>query len=80
MGTAGYLILAPGGGLDIHVHRFTMRAIDYEYQHWTNFQNSTLSPDGFSSGIAYRILLVLLKNSGTGRLPTLANPVLKSLP
>jgi hypothetical protein len=53
-GHGGYLMLVPGAGLDIHVRRFTIRAIDYEYQHWTNFQNSTLSPDGFSSGVAYR--------------------------
>jgi opacity protein-like surface antigen len=54
-GHGGYLMLVPGGGLDIHYHRFTIRAVDYEYQHWTNFQNSSLSPNGFSSGIAYRI-------------------------
>jgi hypothetical protein len=53
-GHGGYLMLVPGAGLDIHVRRFTIRAIDYEYQHWTNFQNSTLSPDGFSSGVGYR--------------------------
>jgi outer membrane protein with beta-barrel domain len=54
-GHGGYLMLVPGGGLDIHYHRFTIRAIDYEYQHWTNFQHSSLSPDGFSAGIGYRI-------------------------
>ena len=54
-GHGGYLMLVPGGGLDIHYHRFTIRAIDYEYQHWTNFQRSSLSPDGFSTGIGYRI-------------------------
>ena len=54
-GHGGYLILAPGAGLDIHYHRFTIRAVDYEYQRWINFQNSTLSPNGISSGIAYRI-------------------------
>jgi hypothetical protein len=54
-GHGGYLMLVPGGGLDVHFHRFTVRAVDYEYQHWTNFQHSSLSPDGFSSGIAYRI-------------------------
>jgi opacity protein-like surface antigen len=54
-GHGGYLMLVPGAGLDIHYHRFTIRAVDYEYQHWTNFQNSSLSPDGLSSGIAYRI-------------------------
>ena len=54
-GHGGYLLVAPGAGLDIHLHRFTVRAIDYEYQHWFNFQNSSLTPNGFSSGIAYRI-------------------------
>ena len=33
-GHGGYLMFAPGGGLDIHYHRFSIRAIDYEYQHW----------------------------------------------
>jgi Outer membrane protein beta-barrel domain len=54
-GHGGYLFFAPGGGLDVHYHRFTIRAIDYEYQHWVSFQNSSLTPNGFSSGIAYRI-------------------------
>jgi hypothetical protein len=54
-GHGGYLMLVPGGGLDVHFRRFTIRAIDYEYQHWTNFQKSALSPDGFSSGIAYLV-------------------------
>jgi hypothetical protein len=54
-GHGGYFVVAPGGGLDFHIHRFTIRAIDYEYQHWFNFQNGSLSPNGFSSGIAYRI-------------------------
>jgi hypothetical protein len=53
-GHGGYLLVAPGGGLDIHVHRFTVRAVDYEYQHWFNFQHSSLAPNGFSSGIGYR--------------------------
>ena len=54
-GHGGYFLLAPGAGLDIHYHRFTIRAIDYEYQHWNDFQNDSLTPNGFSSGIAYRI-------------------------
>jgi hypothetical protein len=54
-GHGGYFLISPGGGLDIHYHRFVIRAVDYEYQHWFGFQNSSLSPDGFSSGIAYRI-------------------------
>jgi hypothetical protein len=43
-GHGGYLLVAPGGGLDIHFHRFTISAVDYEYQHWYNFQNSSLTP------------------------------------
>ena len=54
-GHGGYLLISPGGGLDIHFHRFTIRAIDLEYQHWFNFQNSSLTPYGFSSGIGYRV-------------------------
>lgn len=51
----GFFMLAPGGGLDFHLnHRFTLRALDYEYQHWGNFSGSSLSPNGFSSGISYR--------------------------
>ena len=49
-GHGGYLLLVPGGGLDIHFHRFTVRAIDYEYQHWFNFQNSSLSPMDSAAG------------------------------
>jgi Outer membrane protein beta-barrel domain len=53
-GHGGYLMLVPGAGVDLHYHRFTVRG-DYEYQHWTNFQHSTLSPDGFTVGIGYRV-------------------------
>lgn len=52
----GYFMYAPGGGLDIPLrHHFIWRAVDYEYQHWSSFQGSSLSPNGFSTGIAYRI-------------------------
>jgi hypothetical protein len=52
----GYFMFAPGGGLDITLpHHFVWRAVDYEYQHWSSFQGSSLSPNGFSFGIAYRI-------------------------
>jgi hypothetical protein len=54
-GHGGYLMLVPGGGLDVHWHRFTIRAIDYEAQRWMHFQSGTLTPDGFSTGIGYRI-------------------------
>jgi Outer membrane protein beta-barrel domain len=53
-GHGGYLLITPGVGLDIHYHRFVIRAVDYEYQHWFGFQGSSLSPDGFSSGIGFR--------------------------
>jgi Outer membrane protein beta-barrel domain len=52
----GYFMFAPGGGLDITLkHHFVVRAIDYEYQHWSSFQGSSLSPNGFSFGIGYRV-------------------------
>ncbi len=54
-GHGGYLCSRLAGGWTFTYHRFTIRAIDYEYQHWFSFQNSSLSPNGFSSGIAYRI-------------------------
>ena len=51
----GYAVWAPGGGIDIHLNRrFTARA-DYEYQRWTGFQGSSLTPHGFSFGIGYRV-------------------------
>jgi len=56
-GHGGYLFVAPGGGVDIHFHRFNRFTVrgDYEYQHWFDFQNSSLTPNGFSAGIGYRI-------------------------
>jgi hypothetical protein len=52
----GYLMFAYGGGLDVTLrHHLIWRAVDYEYQHWSSFQGSSLSPNGFSFGIAYRI-------------------------
>jgi hypothetical protein len=52
----GYLMIAFGGGLDVNLHHHLVwRAVDYEYQHWSSFQGSSLSPNGFSFGIAYRI-------------------------
>jgi hypothetical protein len=52
----GYFMIAPGGGLDIVLkHHFVLRAVDYEYQHWSGFQGSSLNPNGLSFGIGYRI-------------------------
>jgi Outer membrane protein beta-barrel domain len=52
----GYFVIAPGAGLDFPLkHRFVLRAVDYEYQHWSGFQGSSLTPNGFSFGIGYRV-------------------------
>ena len=48
------LVLAYGGGVDYRLtHRFTLRAIDFEYQQWQ--VNPTLYPYGGSVGISYKI-------------------------
>lgn len=48
--------LAYGGGLDVRTRgRFTIRPIDFEYQQWPEWLNSTLHPYGFSVGVGYRI-------------------------
>jgi opacity protein-like surface antigen len=58
LGNANFLALAPGGGLDYHVgHRWELRA-SYEYQFPPNFSNepkSGIHPNGFQTGVAYRI-------------------------
>ena len=52
----GYLVLAPGGGLDFRIgHRFHVRAIDFEYQDWPGFTGGSFSSVGLSSGLEYRI-------------------------
>jgi hypothetical protein len=49
-------VLAFGGGLDYRLTRkFSVRALDGEYQRWRNFQNQSLSPYGASVGVLYRI-------------------------
>lgn len=66
-----YFVYAPGATLDYRLtHRLSLRG-DYEYQIWPSFagpptyntstgalieHNSGLTPNGFSVGIAYRIL------------------------
>lgn len=48
------LVLAYGGGVDYRLtRRFTLRAIDFEYQQW--YVNPTLYPYGGSVGISYKI-------------------------
>jgi hypothetical protein len=56
IGTGRFTALAFGGGVDIHLNRrWSVRAIDAEYQYWPSFLGGSLSPYGLSSGISYRI-------------------------
>jgi hypothetical protein len=48
--------VALGGGVDIPLSkRFTLRAVNFEYQMWPNWVNGTLKPYGGDVGISYRI-------------------------
>jgi opacity protein-like surface antigen len=52
--TGNTFVLAYGGGVDVRLsHRFTLRAVDFEYQQWR--VNPTLYPYGGSVGISYKI-------------------------
>ena len=47
-------VLAYGGGVDYRLtRRFSLRAIDFEYQQWR--VNPTIYPYGGSVGISYKI-------------------------
>jgi hypothetical protein len=49
-------VLAYGGGVDYRLsRRFTLRAVDFEYQDWRINSSTTLYPYGGSVGISYRI-------------------------
>jgi hypothetical protein len=52
-----YFVLAPGAGLDVRIgaSRYSVRAIDFEYQSWPNFTYGGLNPYGISAGLAIRI-------------------------
>jgi opacity protein-like surface antigen len=51
-----FTTLAFGGGVDYKLtKRFSIRALDAEYQYWPKWGNSTLSPYGASVGIGYKI-------------------------
>lgn len=55
-GNGRFTTLAFGGGADIRVTRkWSVRAIDVEYQKWPEFLNSSLSPYGVSVGVGYKI-------------------------
>lgn len=54
--TGRFTTYALGGGVDIKVtRRWSVRAIDFEYQKYPYFGNSTISPYGASVGIGYKI-------------------------
>jgi hypothetical protein len=49
-------VLSYGGGVDYRLtRRFTLRAVDFEYQQWLINSSTTLSPYGGSVGISYKI-------------------------
>lgn len=51
-----FTTIAIGGGVDLKVtRRWSVRALDVEYQKWPDFLGSSLSPYGASAGIGYRI-------------------------
>jgi opacity protein-like surface antigen len=51
-----FTTIAFGGGADIKVtRRWSIRAIDFEYQKYPYFGSSSLSPYGVSVGIGYKI-------------------------
>jgi opacity protein-like surface antigen len=48
--------IAFGGGVDMKLtKRLSLRAVDFEYQYWPQWGNSTISPYGASMGIGYKI-------------------------
>lgn len=54
--TGSFTDIAYGGGVDIKVNkRFSLRAVDFEYQQWPRWVNSSLYPYGVSVGIGYKI-------------------------
>lgn len=56
IGTGRFTTIAFGGGVDLHVtRRWSVRAIDAEYQYWPAFLSGNLKPYGISAGVSYRI-------------------------
>ena len=51
-----FLTYAPGAGLNVDAtDRLVVRVLDVEYQHWPEFPYGSLSPYGFSAGVALRL-------------------------
>ena len=59
VGSPGYrhdsrTFYAPGGGLDVRVHKRIWTRLDYEHQFWPDFfRHHTLTPHGFTIGVFY---------------------------
>ncbi len=54
--TGRFTDIAYGGGVDVKLtKRISIRAIDFEYQQWPKWLNSSISPYGASVGVGYRV-------------------------
>lgn len=54
--TGGFLVVAPGAGLDYRLsRRWSVRAVDFEYQDWPQFSYGAMTSVGISAGLRYRI-------------------------
>lgn len=54
--TGSFTTLALGGGAELKLQRrLNLRVVDFEYQDWPKWGNSSLKPYGVSAGVAYRI-------------------------
>lgn len=52
-----YFVVAPAAGLDWHIKdsRWTIRAVDFQYQIWPDFSYGQLHPYGFTSGVSFDV-------------------------
>lgn len=50
-----FATIAVGGGIDVALTpKWSLRAVDFEYQEWPGFIGNALSPYGVSAGVRYR--------------------------
>jgi hypothetical protein len=55
-GHGNFTDFAFGGGIDVKLtKRLTLRPVDFEYQYWPWWGNSSISPYGASVGLSYKI-------------------------
>ena len=53
---SNYPLFGVGAYVDVKLtKRISLRAVDFEYQYWPLWGNSSLSPYGASMGIGYRV-------------------------